>query len=132
MYGAKAARTLIFLEGTRDRRARNNPTFHGTPDISPVAFLVAAVETNHQFHRTLFFLYPVVFTLAQIRSFPFYLSLIRINIAKIAVTPPVVIPDENMFLTVSDSCERISGTNSTLNPKEKLNAITNVALRSMV
>ena len=52
-------------------------------------------------------------------------------LAKIAVTPPVVIPDENMFLTVSGSCERISGTNSTLNPKEKLNAITNVALRSM-
>ena len=45
----------------------------------------------------------------------------------IAVKPPVVIPDENMFLMVSEQLFNISGMNSTLNPKEKLNAITSVA-----
>ena len=48
-----------------------------------------------------------------------------------AITPPVVIPEEKIFRTVSGSCESISGTNSTLNPKLKLMAITNVALRLM-
>ena len=35
--------------------------------------------------------------------------------------------DENMFLMVSEQLFNISGMNSTLNPKEKLNAITSVA-----
>ena len=59
-----------------------------------------------------------------------YFSLMRINALEIiAVKPPVVIPDENMLRKVSGSWHRISGTISTLNPSEKLNAITNVALR---
>ena len=46
-----------------------------------------------------------------------------------AVTPPVVIPEEKIFLSISGSWHNISGTSSTLSPKEKLIAMTNVALR---
>ena len=46
-----------------------------------------------------------------------------------AVTPPVVIPEEKIFFIVSGKWHRMSGTISTLSPKEKLSAITNVALR---
>ena len=61
-----------------------------------------------------------------------YYSFILIRMLdRIAVRPPVVIPDEKMFLSVSGNCESISGTSSTLSPKEKLNAITNVAFLSI-
>ena len=59
-------------------------------------------------------------------------SLILITaLAMIAVKPPVVIPDEKMFLISSGNCVRISGTISTLSPNEKLNAKTSVAFLSI-
>ena len=48
-----------------------------------------------------------------------------------AVKPPVVMPEAKILRSVSGNWERISGTSSTLNPNEKLNAITKMALRSM-
>ena len=50
---------------------------------------------------------------------------------KMAVIPPVVIPEEKMFRIVSGILHKISGTSSTLSPNEKLKAITRVALRSI-
>ena len=47
----------------------------------------------------------------------------------IAAKPPVVIPDEKIFLMDSGNCIRMSGYSSTPKPKLKLMAITNVALR---
>ena len=41
-----------------------------------------------------------------------------------AVKPPVVMPEAKILRSVSGNWERISGTSSTLNPNEKLNAIT--------
>ena len=49
-----------------------------------------------------------------------------------AAKPPVVMPDEKMLRMVSGNWLNISGTISTLNPSEKLIAITKVALRLMV
>ena len=60
----------------------------------------------------------------------FFYSFMRINtLDTMAVTPPVVIPEEKIFFIVSGKWHRMSGTISTLSPKEKLSAITNVALR---
>lgn len=48
-----------------------------------------------------------------------------------AVNPPVVMPDARMPRSVSGNWLRMSGTNSTLSPSEKLTAITSVAFRLM-
>ena len=64
--------------------------------------------------------------------FIFYSSFILIIIFEIiAAKPPVVIPEEKIFLIVSGNCIRISGYSSTPSPILKLMAITNVALRSI-
>ena len=46
-----------------------------------------------------------------------------------ATMPPVVMPDENKVEISCGNLLKISGTNSTESPKEKLNAITKMALR---
>jgi len=49
--------------------------------------------------------------------------------AKIAATPPVVIPDEKVPLNQEGVCCKMSGTNSTPNPQAKLTANTSIAFR---
>ena len=47
-----------------------------------------------------------------------------------AVSPPVVMPDEKMVRTPSGNCFSMSGISSTPIPNAKLAAITSTALRS--
>ena len=49
------------------------------------------------------------------------------RLQRIAVSPPVVMPDEKRFFNVVGNWLKVSGTNSTLNPRLKLRAMTNVA-----
>lgn len=56
----------------------------------------------------------------------YFLSDLIIRFARIATIPPVVIPDENSERTESLKFFRISGTNSTARPQEKLIAIIKI------
>ena len=61
-----------------------------------------------------------------------FYSLIRIRaFAKIAVSPPIVIPLEKMFFIIGGIWSNMFGTSSTLNPIAKVIAITKTSLRLM-
>lgn len=51
------------------------------------------------------------------------------KLERMAATPPVVMPDENMDATSCGRPESMSGTSSTLSPSEKLTAMTSTSFR---